>query len=122
MEKTKPTIASRLAWLEFRDDFVTRQTELVCHYCGKKLVSDVPDETKRPRDRMFRRKRVPKGRMATVDHVMPLSRGGSRYDVTNLVIACERCNGTKGSLTPEEWEEKKRKPKCLESTPDPSTL
>ena len=37
-----------------------------------------------------------------VDHMIPLSRGG-RNDWTNLAIACENCNLSKGSMTVEEF-------------------
>lgn len=38
----------------------------------------------------------------TIDHVLPLSRGG-RHCVANLVPACLRCNLSKGSMTIVEW-------------------
>lgn len=38
--------------------------------------------------------------VATVDHVVPLCRGGTN-DRTNLVLACSWCNGKKGEQT---WE------------------
>jgi 5-methylcytosine-specific restriction endonuclease McrA len=37
-----------------------------------------------------------------VDHVVPLSRGGSN-DISNLVIACQTCNLSKNSKLPHEW-------------------
>lgn len=37
----------------------------------------------------------------TLDHVVPLSRGGS-HTWDNVVTACERCNQCKGNRTPEE--------------------
>lgn len=37
-----------------------------------------------------------------VDHVIPLSRGGTN-DPRNLVCACEKCNLSKGAKTPAEW-------------------
>jgi hypothetical protein len=37
----------------------------------------------------------------TIDHVLPLSRGGP-YTWQNLVIACLRCNNRKGNRTPVE--------------------
>ena len=37
----------------------------------------------------------------TIDHVIPRSRGGT-HTWDNVVIACERCNTTKGNRTPEE--------------------
>jgi 5-methylcytosine-specific restriction endonuclease McrA len=38
----------------------------------------------------------------TIDHVVPLSRGG-RHSISNLVPACRSCNKQKGSLTISEW-------------------
>lgn len=37
-----------------------------------------------------------------VDHVIPLSRGGSN-DPQNLVISCPSCNDSKGAKLPQEW-------------------
>lgn len=36
----------------------------------------------------------------TIDHVVPLSRGG-RHEWTNVVTACSACNNKKGDKTPE---------------------
>ena len=41
------------------------------------------------------------GRDLTLDHILPLSRGGTD-DWHNVVTACRECNRRKGSLTPEE--------------------
>jgi 5-methylcytosine-specific restriction endonuclease McrA len=35
----------------------------------------------------------------TVDHVVPLSRGGAPLDTNNLVACCRSCNGRKGNKT-----------------------
>ncbi len=53
----------------------------VCHYCGKAVG--------------------PKS--LTMDHVVPLSRGG-RSVKNNLVPACKECNNRKKYLLPMEWE------------------
>ena len=37
-----------------------------------------------------------------LDHVIPVSRGGD-HGMHNLVVACARCNLSKGAKTPEEW-------------------
>lgn len=37
-----------------------------------------------------------------VDHVIPLSRGGTNYP-DNIVIACPTCNTSRGAKLPEEW-------------------
>lgn len=39
----------------------------------------------------------------SIDHALPRSRGGTNH-LENLVGACRRCNGDKGSLTREEYE------------------
>jgi 5-methylcytosine-specific restriction endonuclease McrA len=33
----------------------------------------------------------------TVDHLMPVSKGGDEYDVGNCVASCQSCNGRKGN-------------------------
>ena len=58
-----------------------------CCYCGRSL-SDGGNDDASP----------------TVEHVIPTSRGG-RYQKHNKRIACKRCNGEKGDMTPAEYEE-----------------
>lgn len=43
----------------------------------------------------------------TMDHVVPLSRGG-RSSKGNLVPCCKDCNNAKKDLLPGEWEEDQR--------------
>jgi 5-methylcytosine-specific restriction endonuclease McrA len=38
----------------------------------------------------------------TIDHVIPVKQGG-RHEVANIVLACDRCNKSKGNRTPEQW-------------------
>ncbi len=54
----------------------------ICYYCGRKVP---------PRE-------------LTMDHKIPLSRGG-RSEKSNLVPACKECNNKKKYLLPWEWEE-----------------
>jgi 5-methylcytosine-specific restriction enzyme A len=54
----------------------------ICHYCGKTFK---PDDL-------------------TMDHIIPLSRGG-RSEKLNIVPACKECNNKKKYLLPSEWEE-----------------
>lgn len=39
----------------------------------------------------------------TIDHIKPISRGGRKFTVGNMVCACRRCNGIKGNLTGYEF-------------------
>ena len=41
-------------------------------------------------------------RTATVDHVIPVSQGGTTED-SNLVGCCRACNVSKRDRTPEQW-------------------
>lgn len=53
-----------------------------CYYCGRKVGF----------------------RNLTMDHIIPLSRGG-RSTRNNLVPCCKECNNRKKSSLPVEWEE-----------------
>jgi 5-methylcytosine-specific restriction endonuclease McrA len=54
----------------------------ICHYCRRQVGA----------------------RRLTMDHIVPLGRGGqSRRG--NVVAACKECNTRKRSLVPVEWEE-----------------
>jgi len=54
----------------------------ICHYCGRKF---------------------PPGEL-TMDHTIPLARGGTS-DKINIAAACKDCNNRKKYLLPTEWEE-----------------
>lgn len=80
----------RAQWVEFRARFLarmlSRQGDLQCHYCGRKgLVTDVPDVPTRAELRS----------LATLDHVIPRSKGGAEMDEKNIVVACFSCNQKK---------------------------
>ena len=36
-------------------------------------------------------------RMATIDHVIPISKGGNVSDIGNMRLACSKCNRKKGN-------------------------
>lgn len=59
-----------------------------CAYCRR------PMRKKRHKD--FR------GQEATVDHDLPVSRGGGNWKA-NLVMACAKCNHEKGDMTGDEY-------------------
>jgi len=46
------------------------------------------------------------GSCDTVDHIVPLVRGGTNYE-GNLTPCCRRCNGSKGARTIVEWKHHK---------------
>ena len=54
----------------------------LCHYCGIKMVF----------------------REITMDHLVPLARGG-KSSKDNLVPSCKDCNNKKKNMLPLEWED-----------------
>jgi 5-methylcytosine-specific restriction endonuclease McrA len=54
----------------------------VCHYCGRRFS---PDEL-------------------TMDHIVPIIRGG-KTTKGNVAVVCKECNNKKKYLLPMEWEE-----------------
>lgn len=48
----------------------------------------------------------------TVDHVVPITRGGSNWS-DNLVVCCKSCNSSKNNRTIPEWEKARGWKKCL---------
>lgn len=59
-----------------------RLSEGRCYYCGEKFL---------PKD-------------LTMDHIVPLIRGG-KSTKGNIVAACKECNSRKKHMLPSEWEE-----------------
>lgn len=51
----------------------------VCYYCGEKIAKE----------------------LLTMDHVIPVARGG-KSSKNNCVVCCKDCNNKKGHLTPFE--------------------
>src|SRR5258708_16498057 len=68
---------------------------------GTHTVQDIQSQYERQKGRCYYCKcTLPK--QYHVDHVIPLSRGGSN-DPSNLVIACRRCNESKHNKLLHEW-------------------
>jgi len=64
----------KVARIQQRQTLMAGRSAVPCHYCGVSLTAQT----------------------ATRDHVVPLARGGAD-DLSNIVLACERCNTAKGS-------------------------
>jgi 5-methylcytosine-specific restriction endonuclease McrA len=62
----------------------------LCEYCGRKFK---PDEL-------------------TMDHIVPMARGG-RSAKNNIACACKECNNKKKYLLPMEWEEYLKGNECI---------
>lgn len=66
---------------EKRKKFWSRQRKLECAYCGKRVYREVNNTH---------------NSKATIDHIVPLSKGGTNAQY-NLVLSCFECNNRKGS-------------------------
>lgn len=75
-EKEKARRLRNSAW------WTKKTREGICYYCNRRVGTDC----------------------LTMDHVVPLSRGG-KSKKGNIVPACKECNNRKKYLLPIEWEE-----------------
>jgi len=73
-----------------RRDAIHERDGWRCWYCGKVVA---PQNCKT----------TPLIDKATQDHLVPLSKGGSDEDESNIVTACFSCNSRKGKKTVEEY-------------------
>ena len=76
------------AWLEAQCELepMLKAQHYLCAGCHKLLTDDI-----------------------TVDHIVPRSRGGAEWAISNLQLMCHRCNTLKNDRTPQEWQEHKRR-------------
>lgn len=77
------------SWFTFRAEFLAKSKkngELVCHYCGKTGLQE---------DIEGLHSAAGLSTLATIDHVIPRSKGGAERDEKNLVVACFKCNQKK---------------------------
>ena len=99
-----------------KDDKKSRRTEMV-HSFWEMPPSDIEREKQRARElrnSSWWRQKIARGVCAycgktfhpddlTMDHIIPLSRGG-RSERINIVPCCKECNNQKRSLLPAEWD------------------
>lgn len=88
-------------WLNFRNKILKQKQKeakgnLICAYCGSDhLVLN------------FHKRGLPNNKKATLDHIIPKSKGGSEYSLSNLAVSCHKCNSKKKDLMPEDFNKKK---------------
>jgi hypothetical protein len=103
-EKIKVTINN----LKFLKDRLTKDGELSCEYCGKGplIIYDfnmksLVDALDNPNMRFNTKFNPFDG--ATCDHKVPQSKGGDKFNYSNLAVSCHRCNRKKGNMDYEDW-------------------
>jgi len=82
---------------EFLTEILERDGILKCHYCkhtnlevGERLLADAEINNKN-------------NKLATIDHVIPVSSGIDKLDTANWVVACRRCNRWKSNMSYDEF-------------------
>lgn len=79
-------------WLKYRRWYIRQHLRvnktLKCFYCGKDSLKKQTDDT---------------DRLATLDHVKPVSKGGKKFCSSNIVIACHSCNSRKKDMDLEKF-------------------
>lgn len=85
--------AEMAEWFDFRNELLDeaekRDGRLACHYCGRDdLIRELPDYVKKAAN------------LATIDHVVPVSKGGKKFEKSNCVVACYGCNQRKADKMP----------------------
>lgn len=89
-------------WLRFRNRWLKNQKRihktLTCYFCGE---TNLNPNYHSPRLTSSKQK-------ATIDHFIPVSKGGGKFDEKNLVVACGHCNGKKADLMPERFQTEKK--------------
>lgn len=77
-------------WLRYRKHILKlwrRKGKFYCFYCGKGPL----------KKEIYPSKKTNYINLATLDHVVPVSKGGEEYSEKNLLLACGFCNNKKGN-------------------------
>lgn len=77
---------------EYLKNVLKEKGSIKCTYCHKdNLVIELDDM------------KVPNKIKATIDHIIPKSKGGAHYDLKNITPCCGTCNTNKGSRLLEDF-------------------
>jgi len=82
------TANSILPWLKFRENYLDQFEVLTCSKCGKTHLKKEIEDNSDPEQLK---------ELATVDHIIPLSKGGKKYSRKNMQVMCHTCNNRKGN-------------------------
>ncbi|NJO64301.1 MAG: HNH endonuclease [Richelia sp. RM2_1_2] len=79
-------------WTKYLPELLEQQNHC-CFYCGQviKIVQDQPKNN-------YKEYTFPDN-MATTDHIIPISTGGEKYNILNLIAACHHCNSIKSNTS-----------------------
>lgn len=86
-KKLAPKKTMYRCWLKYRAWYLKQHMllfgNLSCFYCGKQSLKKQSNSNTD---------------LATLDHVKPISKGGDKFNSSNIVIACYSCNQRKRNM------------------------
>lgn len=95
-EYNSRSIANRMRMVRFSrnhlSDIQRKEGSLTCTYCSKpNLVIELHGM------------KVSHSIKATIDHIVPKSKGGELFNTENIAVCCGKCNSKKSSMSVEEF-------------------
>ncbi len=92
LAKQSENFYNPFTWILFRRRFFDllkkAGADLTCRYCHKEHLKAKTND---------------KEHLATLDHIVPVSKGGKIYDPNNLAVVCYSCNMRKQDSSEEEF-------------------
>jgi 5-methylcytosine-specific restriction endonuclease McrA len=90
------TVARRMKIIAFSRKYLTtvqeKEGSVSCSYCNKpNLIIELEGM------------RVNNTQKATIDHIVPISKGGAVFDINNITPCCGTCNSKKSNKSLEEF-------------------
>jgi len=90
-----------IKYFKFREEFLSNILNnigyLECSYCHRKdlIIGYTKIEDSHLNNKI--------NNLATIDHIIPLSKGGPKYDVKNCTCSCKKCNRRKNDKNVDEF-------------------
>ena len=91
--------------LKFLKD-MEKRSDLYCAYCNKGplIIYDInPGKKLKISNKNYRYTQFNPKDGATCDHKMPQSKGGDKFNYSNLAVCCSKCNKDKGNMSYDSW-------------------
>lgn len=81
----------------------------VCHYCGRivYLTNEIEKNPRSTQERKLAAARKPF--RAIISRKVPVSKGGSEFDLSNMVVACSTCTHQKKARLSSKFQKNKKR-------------
>jgi 5-methylcytosine-specific restriction endonuclease McrA len=90
--------------LKFLKD-MEKKGDLYCAYCNKGplIIYDINPEDESVVNKNYKYKPFNPIDGATCDHKVPQSKGGDKFNYSNLAVCCNSCNKKKSNMSYDDW-------------------